>query len=160
MKCEAFPKSFKKLCCIEVTKQHTFYCREIDVLFDDYSTSVYHAANDEDCALRVVGKPFFKSGYGIALQKNSSWTAMVTQRLLVYEKFDVFLTLSHRWLKSSCDNTKINNGDTASQNTFRRMSSKDLSGVFLIVVVGVIFSLPLLVMEFYFFRRKRIVRRR
>lgn len=35
----------------------------------DYNTMVYIAAQDPNCSLRVIGKPFFKSGYGIALQK-------------------------------------------------------------------------------------------
>ena len=56
---------------------YLFLVSEIDVLVGDYNTLVYLAAQDPDCSLRVIGESFFKSGYGIALRKNSTWTSAV-----------------------------------------------------------------------------------
>lgn len=123
------------------------------MFFGDYSTLVYNAAKAKDCALRVVGKPIFQSGFGIAFQKNSSWSSIASQKLLEYQQYDVFLKLSHRWLKKSCEDSEKNTAGILSANTFHRMSSYDLSGVFLMVVTGMVLSLALLATEYYASRR-------
>lgn len=131
----------------------SFY-RQIDVLIGDYNTVVYIASQDPDCSLRVVGKPFFKSGYGIALQKNSNWTSIVTQKLLQYEKFDTFQELAHRWMKTSCDKN-VENEDSMNFNTFHRMTAYDVSGMFVVLGVAIGLSWLLLTVEFYYKRGLR-----
>ena len=125
---------------------------EIDVLIGDYNTLVYIAAQDPNCSLRVIGEPFFKSGYGIALQKNSTWTAVLNQKLLQFEKFDTFLELAHRWMKTSCDGNE-DDANSVNFNTFRRMTVYDVSGMFVVLGAAVGLSWMLLAAEFYYKRR-------
>ena len=127
--------------------------RKIDVYFDDYSTLVYHAAKDKDCSLRVLGKPFFKSGYGIAFPKNSTWTSIFSQKLLEYQKHDHLLMLAHRWLQSSCKATEKKSDGSTSHQTFRRMSPHDLSGLFIVVCIGMMLGAVLLPFERYLHKR-------
>ena len=131
-----------------------FFDSEIDVLVGDYNTVVYIAAQDPDCSLRVIGEPFFKSGYGIALQKNSTLTSIFTQKILQYEKFDTFLELAHRWMKSSCERNK-ENSHSMKYSTFHRMTAYDVSGMFVVLGGGVIFSWISLVAEIFHKRRQR-----
>lgn len=144
---KAFSMYFKSIC-------HLFLYSEIDVLVGDYNTVVYLAAQDPDCSLRVIGEPFFKSGYGIALQKNSTWTSIFTQKILQYEKFDTFLELAHRWMKTSC-NRKEENSHSMNYNTFRRMTAYDVSGMFVVLGGGVVLSMIFLAAEIFHKRRHR-----
>ena len=128
--------------------------RKIDVYFDDYTTLIYHAGKDKECSLQVLGKPFFNSGFGIAFPKNSSWTPLFSQKLLDYQKHDDLLPLAHRWLKSSCEHKGEKADSDGSKLTVRRMSTYDLSGLFVVVTVGVMFSAVLLPLELYFNKRK------
>jgi polypeptide N-acetylgalactosaminyltransferase/glutamate receptor 1 len=114
---------------------------------------VYIAAQDPNCSLRVIGEPFFRSGYGIALQKNSTWTSIFSQKLLQYEKFDTFLELAHRWMKTSCGNEE--NGNSVNFNKFHRMTAYDVSGMFVVLGVAVGLCWIMLAAEFYYKRLKR-----
>ena len=133
---------------------YLFFVSEIDVLVGDYNTLVYLAAQDPDCSLRVIGESFFKSGYGIALRKNSTWTSAFTQKILQYEKFDTFLELAHRWMKTSC-NGKEENSHSMNYNTFRRMTAYDVSGMFVVLCGGFFLSWIFLVAEIFHRRRYR-----
>ena len=126
--------------------------RQIDVLIGDYNTMVYIAAQDKNCSLRVIGEPFFKSGYGVALQKNSTWTPVFSQKLLQYEKFDTFLELAHRWMKTSCD-ANDDDANSVNFNAFHRMTVYDVSGMFVVITFAVGLSCILLAAEFYYKRR-------
>ena len=130
------------------------FSSQIDVVIGDYNTIVYMAAQDPNCSLRVIGEPFFTSGYSIALQKNSTWTSIISQKFLQYEKFDTFLELAHRWMKTSCDGNE-ENANSVNFNTFHRTTVHDVSGMFVVMGGAVGLSWILLAAEFYYKRRHR-----
>ena len=127
------------------------FSSQLDVLIDDYNTLVYIASQDPDCSLRVLGEPFFKSAYAIALQRNSTWTSIFTHKLLQYEKYGTFLELAHRWMKTSCGGNEENE-NFMNFNSFHRMTAYDVSGMFVVLAAGVCLSWILLVLAFCYRR--------
>jgi len=118
-----------------------FY-RKLTAFVGDEPTLKHHISKQEKCNLKLAGKPFFQSGFGIAFPKNSTLTEKVSKVLILYQELDTYRKLSHRWLGGACDN------QSAGQ-TFRRMTIDDVGGALAIVVVGVVVSLLVMGFELY-----------
>ena len=110
----------------------------------DYPTFETFAAKSPNCSFKVVGKPFFQSGFGLALAKNSSLTVKISEAIVQYERYDVTRRLKNRWFAGQCSIESSEEG-----GSFARLSMHDFTGLFLVVCLGVIFSLIFFLIEFY-----------
>lgn len=104
---------------------------------------LYHISRQKTCKLKLVGKPFFQSGFGIALPKNSSFTNKLSDILILYQKFDTYQKLTKRWLSGTC------NSNAKRGSNFKEMTIDDVGGAYVIVLIGVFTSFVVLAFEFY-----------
>ena len=109
----------------------------------DYPTFQTFAAKRHDCSFKVVGKVFFQSGFGLALLKNSTLTARISEALIHYEEYDTSRTLRHRWFVGKCS---VENEEGA---IFARLSLQGLGGLFLAICFAVVISVTFFVIENY-----------
>ena len=62
------------------------YLREIDAFVYDANVLDYKVATDKDCKLRVVGRLYAMTGYGIGLPKGSKMLKDINSLILQYQK--------------------------------------------------------------------------
>ena len=120
-----------------------FY-RKLQAFVSDYTTLENFAAKSKDCSFKIVGKPFFQSGFGLAVRKNSSFTFKISQVLRQYEEYDISHTLKRRWFLGQC--SAKNGGENA---RFARLSVADLSGLFLAICFGVVISFLFFTLQYF-----------
>ena len=117
--------------------------RQWTAYIDDIPQLNYFASKKSDCTLKVVGDPFFFSGYGVALPLNSSWNAPLSLAITALVREGFIRELQSKWLISACGNSQRETG---------KMGVNDIGGVFLIVAFGCVASVILLGVEFAFSR--------
>ena len=119
------------------------HSRELDAFIGDEPTLLYAASKQKNCQLRLVGKSFFQSGFGLAFPKKSLWTKKFSDVLLSYEQFSIPQKLRETWLSGTCSKQ-----DPLTVSGFLKMTVEDVSGAFMIVFIGMGLALLLLLVEF------------
>lgn len=120
---------------------------ELDAFIWDSPRLEYEAA--QDCELVISGELFGRSGYGVALQKNSFWTGEVTLALLRMHESGFMESLDNKWVLS-------NDKDCESklEQFPYTLGMKNMAGVFILVFSGIITSFGLIVIEIIYKKRK------
>ena len=102
----------------------------MNVFFWDSPRLEYEASRD--CDLVISGETFGRSGYGIALQKNSFWTERVTLQLLRLIESGFMETLDNKWILRTdkrCDKYLESSFPTT-------LGLENMAGVFILVGTG------------------------
>ena len=94
-----------------------------------------------NCSLRLVGKPFGVSGYGIALPKNSPLTARISETILDLQDKNVLSQLWRKWAVRKCVNRE------EFQILPESMALNSVSGLFVVVACAIVFSGILVAVE-------------
>ena len=117
--------------------------REIQAFFEDTPGLQYMASQQEDCNLKVVGKSFGNSGYGMPFRPNSSWVKGISAALREMHEDGTIIKLTGKWLESACVRKK-------KVQIAERLGIKDQSGNLLLMAVFCVGSFLLLAMEIAF----------
>uniref|UniRef100_A0AAN0LJ07 Glutamate [NMDA] receptor subunit 1 n=1 Tax=Polyphagotarsonemus latus TaxID=1204166 RepID=A0AAN0LJ07_9ACAR len=123
---------------------------DMNVFFWDSPRLEYEASRD--CDLVISGETFGRSGYGIALQKNSFWTERVTLQILRLIESGFMETLDNKWIlrtDKQCDKDLEGFPTT--------LGLENMAGVFKLVGVGILVSCGLIFIEITY-KRKRLNR--
>merc|ERR1712142_1038128 len=112
----------------------------------------YHV--ERKCSLKQLGGLLDSKGYGIALPKDSPYTAAISAGVLALQESGVLKELKHKWWKQerisvSCEDNK------AAGNA--QLSLAQLGGVFIVLVGGMAISIIIAIFEFAWKRRKLAV---
>ena len=121
----------------------TFDFREFSVYIDDIPYLEHLVSSQHDCSLRIVGKPFGISGYGLVFRKNSSWTQAISNSIVKFSDDNVLADLWSKWLVRKC----LRKEDF--EATPDRLSIYNFNGVFVFVAAGILISVV-----FSYFERK------
>ena len=120
--------------------------------FMEAASIEYHI--ERYCDLRQLGGLLDSKGYGIALPKDSPYTAAISAGVLSLQEDGVLKELKIKWWEKergggSC---KAEGGGSSSQ-----LSLANLGGVFIVLVGGMFISIIIAVFEFSWKRRKLLV---
>ena len=115
-------------------------CREIQAFFEDTPSLHYMASRQESCDLKVVGKSFGNSGYGMPFRRNSTWLRPISAALRKMHEDGTIRKLSQKWLESGCV-LKV-------PNTAEELGLRDESGLFFLLAVVCVGSFLVLAVEF------------
>lgn len=113
----------------------SFSSGDMNVFFWDSPRLEYEASRD--CDLVISGETFGRSGYGIALQKNSFWTERVTLQLLRLIESGFMETLDNKWILRTdkrCDKYLESSFPTT-------LGLENMAGVFILVGAGRIYRI-------------------
>ncbi|KAL3075711.1 hypothetical protein niasHS_012541 [Heterodera schachtii] len=105
----------------------------------------------QNCNLTQIGGVLGSKGYGIALQKNSEWTDRISRQILLYQKRGIIAMKKTKWWRSkgaSCHGV----GSSVKQQRIS-LNLHNVSGLFVILSMGLLFSVFIVCVEFY--ARKR-----
>ena len=119
----------------------TFVLREISVYIDDQPYLEHMVSSQHDCSLRIVGKPFGISGYGLVLRKNSPWIQPISSSIQQLSDDNVLADLWNKWLVRKC----LKKEDF--EKTPDRLSIYNYNGVFVLVAAGILISILFLGFE-------------
>ena len=97
-------------------------------------------AYQENCDLKLSGKPFFYSGYGIAFSKNFIWRQQFSLAVLKLQDEGFFDELNARWIPQHCSNSEKPDGPS-------RLGLNEFGGIFLLLILGSIAGALLLAIE-------------
>ncbi|CAG2120337.1 unnamed protein product, partial [Medioppia subpectinata] len=107
----------------------------------------YEAA--KDCDLVISGELFGRSGYGIGLQKNSFWTEKVTLALLQMHESGSMEALDNKWILHSDTDC-----ESKSEHFPYTLGIKNMAGVFILVLSGIVVAFGLIVIEIVYKKRR------
>ncbi|XP_078355655.1 glutamate receptor ionotropic, NMDA 1-like [Oculina patagonica] len=114
---------------------------ELSVYIDDQPYLEHMVSSQYDCSLRIVGKPFGISGYGLVLRKNSPWTQAISNSILQLSGDNVLAELWSKWLVRKC----LKKEDFEKMPD--RLSIHNYNGVFVLVAAGILISILFLGFE-------------
>ena len=126
--------------------------REWTAFIADTPQLAHLVSKQTDCDMKITGDPFFFSGYGIALRKNSTWNMRLSIAITSLVREGYITKLQKKWLGTGCGNIK--------QPGMEKMGTNDIGGAFLIVCFGCIASGVFLLLEYvvsYVLVRKQMV---
>ncbi|KAI1700129.1 ligated ion channel l-glutamate- and glycine-binding site domain-containing protein [Ditylenchus destructor] len=122
------------------------------VLKDNYAylmeSSSLEYEVQQNCNLTQIGGVLGSKGYGIALQKKSEWTDRISRQILLYQKRGIIEMKKTKWWRSkgaSCHG--VGSGQVKQQRI--SLNLYNVSGLFLILFAGLVFSLFIVSVEFY-----------
>ncbi|XP_039630520.1 LOW QUALITY PROTEIN: glutamate receptor ionotropic, NMDA 2A [Polypterus senegalus] len=123
---------------------------KLDAFIYDAAVLNYMAGRDEGCKLVTIGSGyiFATTGYGIALQKGSSWKRQVDLALLGLVGDGEMEELEAQWLTGICHNEK--NEVMSSQ-----LDIDNMAGVFYMLAAAMALSLITFIWEHLFYWRLR-----
>ncbi len=114
--------------------------REIQAFFEDTPSLQYMASQEQSCDLKVVGKSFGNSGYGMPFRHNSTWLQRITGALRKMHEDGSTRKLSQKWLESGCIYT--------THTTAKELGLRNESGLFFLLTVVCFGSFVILALEF------------
>lgn len=117
-----------------------FCFSEIQAFFEDTPSLHYMASKEDSCDLKVVGKSFGNSGYGMPFRRNSTWLGRITAALRKMHEDGTTRKLSQKWLESGCV--------SKTPNSANELGLKDESGLLLLLAVVCVGSFVILALEF------------
>ncbi|KRX28027.1 Glutamate receptor ionotropic, kainate 1, partial [Trichinella nelsoni] len=104
-----------------------------------------------DCRLQVVGEEFSRRPYALAVQQGSplkdQFSSLIL-KLLNQRKLEI---LKEKWWKNNPRKMNCPNHDSESKG----ISVTNLGGVFIVILIGIFFSLISLLFEYAYFKRKQ-----
>ncbi|KAL0818978.1 hypothetical protein ABMA28_008267 [Loxostege sticticalis] len=113
----------------------------------DSSRLEFEAA--QDCELVTAGELFGRSGYGVGLQKGSPWADLVTLAILDFHESGIMESLDNQWiLRNNMLNCEEN------EKTPNTLGLKNMAGVFILVLAGIIGGIVLIVIEVVYKRHQ------
>lgn len=113
----------------------------------DSSRLEFEAA--QDCELVTAGELFGRSGYGVGLQKGSPWADFVTLAILDFHESGIMEHLDKKWiLRNNMLNCEEN------EKTPNTLGLKNMAGVFILVLAGIIGGIVLIVIEVVYKRHQ------
>uniref|UniRef100_A0A345BF23 Glutamate [NMDA] receptor subunit 1 n=1 Tax=Lobesia botrana TaxID=209534 RepID=A0A345BF23_9NEOP len=113
----------------------------------DSSRLEFEAA--QDCELVTAGELFGRSGYGVGLQKGSPWADKVTLAILDFHESGIMESLDNDWiLRNNLLNCEEN------EKTPNTLGLKNMAGVFILVLAGIIGGIVLIVIEVVYKRHQ------
>ncbi|KAH9638394.1 hypothetical protein HF086_004196 [Spodoptera exigua] len=113
----------------------------------DSSRLEFEAA--QDCELVTAGELFGRSGYGVGLQKGSPWADLVTLAILDFHESGIMESLDNLWiLRNNMLNCEEN------EKTPNTLGLKNMAGVFILVLAGIIGGIVLIVIEVVYKRHQ------
>ncbi|KAI5633392.1 receptor family ligand binding region domain-containing protein [Phthorimaea operculella] len=113
----------------------------------DSSRLEFEAA--QDCELVTAGELFGRSGYGVGLQKGSPWADSVTLAILNFHESGIMESLDNQWiLRNNMLNCEEN------EKTPNTLGLKNMAGVFILVLAGIIGGIVLIVIEVVYKRHQ------
>ncbi|XP_015216064.1 glutamate receptor ionotropic, NMDA 2A isoform X2 [Lepisosteus oculatus] len=123
---------------------------KLDAFIYDAAVLNYMAGRDEGCKLVTIGSGyiFATTGYGIALQKGSSWKRQVDLAILAIIGDGEMEELEAQWLTGICHNEK--NEVMSSQ-----LDIDNMAGVFYMLAAAMALSLITFIWEHLFYWRLR-----
>merc|ERR1719412_2287737 len=130
-----------------VRKEDGFYA-----FFMEAASIEYHI--ERKCDLKQLGGLLDSKGYGIALPKDSPYTAAISAGVLALQERGTLKVLKNLWWK------KLRGGGTCQKDTAgtsAQLSLAQLGGVFIVLVGGMVLALIIAVFEFVWKRRKILV---
>lgn len=98
------------------------------------------ASQEKACDLKVVGKSFGNSGYGMPFRRNSAWSRKFTASFRKMHEDGTMRKLSQKWLESGCV--------MKTPNAAREMGLRDESGLLFMLAVVCVGSFMVLALEF------------
>ncbi|GAB6030252.1 Glutamate [NMDA] receptor subunit 1 [Chamberlinius hualienensis] len=107
----------------------------------DSSRLEYEAA--QDCELVTAGELFGRSGYGIALQKNSPWSDQVTLSILHFHESGFMEELDNKWILQ----TSAGDNCQQSEKAPATLGLRNMAGVFILVAAGIVGGIVLIIIE-------------
>uniref|UniRef100_A0A914C6U8 Uncharacterized protein n=1 Tax=Acrobeloides nanus TaxID=290746 RepID=A0A914C6U8_9BILA len=119
------------------------------------STSLEYEVQ-QNCNLTQIGGVLGSKGYGIALQKKSEWTDRISRQILLYQKRGIIEMKKTKWWRSkgaACAGV----GSALKQQRIS-LNLYNVSGLFLILFAGLLFSAITVMIEFCI-RSKEIAQR-
>uniref|UniRef100_T1J761 Glutamate [NMDA] receptor subunit 1 n=1 Tax=Strigamia maritima TaxID=126957 RepID=T1J761_STRMM len=128
----------------------------------DSSRLEYEAA--QDCELVTAGELFGRSGYGIALKKNSPWSDKVTLAILSFhESKFICPVVGGDGYMEDLDKDWIHKGDSEgcqqSEKTPATLGLKNMAGVFILVAAGIVGGVGLIIIEIIY-KKHQITRQK
>ncbi|EDO34363.1 predicted protein, partial [Nematostella vectensis] len=103
---------------------------EFKLYIDDQPYLEHLVSSSGNCMLRMIGRPFGISGYGIALAKNSPWTRPISNAIIKLNDMKALENLWSKWLKRKC----------VTQDEFGKspsgLSIENVNGLFVVVCAG------------------------
>ncbi|CAF4920372.1 unnamed protein product [Pieris macdunnoughi] len=106
----------------------------------DSSRLEFEAA--QDCELVTAGELFGRSGYGVGLQKGSPWADLVTLAILDFHESGIMESFDNKWI---LQNNMLNCEEN--EKTPNTLGLKNMAGVFILVLAGIIGGIVLIVIE-------------
>ncbi|XP_074600857.1 glutamate [NMDA] receptor subunit 1-like isoform X2 [Brevipalpus obovatus] len=123
---------------------------EISAFIWDSSRLEWEAARD--CDLITAAEQFGRSGYGVGLQKNSFWTDQMNAAILSMHENGIMTELDKKWiLEVNSDVAMCSNRIDGSPTT---LGLKNMAGVFVLLVAGIIGGVALIFIEILYKRRQ------
>ncbi|XP_035685554.1 glutamate receptor ionotropic, kainate 2-like [Branchiostoma floridae] len=118
--------------------------REKYALFSDTTELDYHASR-KPCDLQTIGRPFWQTGNGMFLPKNSQYTVEFNRAIVAAKERGVFEELDTKWIKS-----KECSGTDQTELESSVIGLQDMLGVFVLVYGGMALALVVLIGEFIY----------
>ncbi|XP_063711240.1 glutamate receptor ionotropic, NMDA 1-like isoform X2 [Symsagittifera roscoffensis] len=119
---------------------------EIGALMFDAPQVEYEAATDPDCTLIAAGSNFWSDTYGLMFPKHSNLVNQINERLVNYEATGMITTWEKKWLTTP-------SGECYSPMMSRyRLSFDHAHGVFILILVGSLFALFVLGIEWLVYK--------
>lgn len=125
----------------KVEKENGKYAFFMESATIEYITERY-------CNLTQVGGLLDSKGYGMATRKGSKLRAQLSEVILKLQETGVLQKLKDRWWKQKGGGQCI-----VTPSTLTELGLKNLGGVFVVLVVGSIFSLILCLIELLIYTR-------
>lgn len=102
-------------------------------------------AYQKSCDLKISGKPFFFSSYGIAFSKNFIWRQRFSFAVLKLQDDGFLNELVTKWIPQHCRNSEMPDGPSS-------LGLNEIGGTFLLLILGCIVGTLMLVVEYCIWR--------
>ncbi|CAG9860726.1 unnamed protein product [Phyllotreta striolata] len=115
---------------------------------------------ERNCDLVQVGNLLDSKGYGIAVPFNAPYRKAINEVLLKMQEMGLLQTLKDRWWKEKHGGGKCTKDKQSDDAAATEMGFDNVGGVFVVLAIGVVFSLMMAVCEFLWNVRKVAVRQK
>ncbi|OQV18471.1 Glutamate [NMDA] receptor subunit 1 [Hypsibius exemplaris] len=122
---------------------------ELQAFIWDSARLEYEAAKDKECELVTAGELFGRSGYGVALRKNSPWTSKITLAILGFHENGFMESLDNKYIYMRNDTQCV-----ADENAPATLGLKNMAGVFILVGMGIAGGIILIIIEITYKRQQ------
>ncbi|CAF0729637.1 unnamed protein product [Adineta ricciae] len=122
--------------------------KKLDAFFWDSPRLEYEVAND--CNLITAGELFGRSSYGIALRKQDPWINLLSHAILSFHEKGFMEKLDNQWIFSKNEDLCFDRTSSSPAT----LGLDNMSGVFYLVVGGILVGFILLIVEVIIKRQK------